>query len=345
MANLNDILSARENNMSQLAKYQRRVEEALQKWTMPNQTDINALNHYRYASDNRNKKYWDWKLKDIAKKEIASIKKDMDFHRKLLDNYTNSRTSQWWLIWQISQNSIESELWKLNNDLSERTKVLWWQYNNIWNITPWYTPTPSKAKTEEPSPEQETLKTDWWWSSNWWWGSKWWGSRSWWSRTWNSWAIKQQPSTYVDPNWVTHTWMTQDEFNQSMQMYEADNQWWYESQRNKTLPWWTTRWQLFDQALNKYLDNPDSFDDSAKQALINVWKQLWYWWDNWQASQQSQPTAQPNVQPTVQPSVQPAQTQSQYNWFDPSQVWWRTWLWTELDRRTQWWQINIPFSL
>jgi len=31
MANLNDILSARENNMSQLAKYQRRVEEALQK--------------------------------------------------------------------------------------------------------------------------------------------------------------------------------------------------------------------------------------------------------------------------------------------------------------------------
>jgi len=155
------------------------------------------------------------------------------------------------------------------------------------------------------------------------------------------WVKKQQEPTYVDPNWVTHTWMTQDEFNQSMQMYEADNQWWYESQRNKTLPWWTTRWQLFDQALNKYLENPNSFDDSAKQALINVWKQLWYWWDNWQASQQSQPT----VQPTVQPSTQPAQTQSQYNWFDPSQVWWRTWLWTELDRKTQWWQINIPFSL
>lgn len=241
-----------------------------------------------------------------------------------------------WIYW-VADRDIRKRSDKAINRLNEINKEL----ADMNKAAPTW---PVKQDTQWIKDYINSIKQNWWWDSKWW-DSKWWGSRSWWSRTWNSWAIKQQPSTYVDPNWVTHTWMTQDEFNQSMQMYEADNQWWYESQRNKTLPWWTTRWQLFDQALNKYLDNPDSFDDSAKQALINVWKQLWYWWDNWQASQQSQPTAQPNVQPTVQPSVQPAQTQSQYNWFDPSQVWWRTWLWTELDRRTQWWQINIPFSL
>lgn len=341
MANLNDILSERENTMSQLANYQRRVDEANKKWIMPSNSDINALKYYTNAANNWNKKYWNWKLQEIARKEIASINKDMDFNRKLLDNYTNSRYSQWWMIWQISQNSIESELWKLSNNLSERTKVLWWRYNNIWNITPWYTPTPSKTKTETVNPEKDNSKWGWWWSPKSW-------SYRWWTRTWNSWAVKQQEPTYVDPNWVTHTWMTQDEFNKTMQMYEADNQWWYEHQRNQKLSNGTTRWELFDQAINKYLENPDSFNDSQKQALLNVWKQLWYWNSNWESNQQAtaqQPQVQQQVQPQIQPSVQPTQTQSQYNWFDPSQVWWRTWLWTELDRKTQWWQINIPFSL
>ena len=248
---------------------------------------------------------------DIANNYNPSLRKDM---AAWLKTYDMSNT-EWWI------NADSKRLLQVQEKINE--------INN------------KKKQLQNPEPQQEDTKEE---STkpNWWWGSKWWGRTR---RYRNNNAVKQQEPTYVDPNWVTHTWMTQDEFNQSMQMYEADNQWWYENQRNKTLPWWTTRWQLFDQALNKYLDNPDSFDDSAKQALINVWKQLWYWWDNWQASQQSQPTDQPNVQPTVQPSVQPAQTQSQYNWFDPSQVWWRTWLWTELDRRTQWWQINIPFSL
>lgn len=248
---------------------------------------------------------------DIANNYSPSLRKDM---AAWLKTYDMSNT-EWWI------NADSKRLLQVQEKINE--------INN------------KKKQLQNPEPQQEDTKEEPP-KPNWWWGSKWWGRTR---RYRNNNAVKQQEPTYVDPNWVTHTWMTQDEFNQSMQMYEADNQWWYESQRNKTLPWWTTRWQLFDQALNKYLDNPDSFDDSAKQALINVWKQLWYWWDNWQASQQSQPTDQPNVQPTVQPSVQPAQPQSQYNWFDPSQVWWRTWLWTELDRRTQWWQINIPFSL
>lgn len=237
-----------------------------------------------------------------------------------------------WIYW-VADRDIRKRSDKAINRLNEVNKEL----TDMNKEAPTW---PVKQNTQWIKDYVNSLKTN---------NTTWWNNKSWWSRTssrtWNAKAVKQSEPTYVDPNWVTHTWMTQDEFNQSMQMYEADNQWWYESQRNKTLPWWTTRWQLFDQALNKYLDNPDSFDDSAKQALINVWKQLWYWWDNLQTPQQSQPTTQSNVQSTTQPSTQPAQTQSQYNWFDPSQVWWRTWLWTELDRRTQWGQINIPFSL
>lgn len=159
---------------------------------------------------------------------------------------------------------------------------------------------PKKEETPKPTPKPKT------------------NTNRWWSRTWNAWAVKQPEPTYVDQDWVTHTWMTQDEFNQSMQMYEADNQWWYEHQRNQVI-WenWTTRWQIFDQAVEKFLANPDSFNDSQKQALIKVWQQLWYFnWSSATAPDQTETqtvTDTATTAPTVQPTVTSTPTQRQVN--------------------------------
>lgn len=201
----------------------------------------------------------------------------------------------WWSwIWvnQLTERSIRKQSDAAINRLNEVNKEI----ADLNKTAPIW---PVKQDTQWIKDYVNSLKTN---------NTTWWNNKSWWTRTlsktWNAKAVKQQEPTYVDTNWVTHTWMTQDEFNQSMQMYEADNQWWYEHQRNQVI-WdnWTTRWQIFDQAIEKFLADPSSFNDSQKQALVKVWQQLWYF--NWSSTT---PTTDQTENQTVTETIQPTVT-------------------------------------
>lgn len=172
----------------------------------------------------------------------------------------------------------------------------------------------------------------WWWTS-WWSTTKWstskWNTNKWY---WNANAVKQPEPTYVDPSGVTHTWMTQDEFDTSMKMYEADNQWWYENRRNQVV-WanWATRWQIFDQALDKFLSNPDAFSEDQKQLLIKAWKELWYFnWTSETPTTSWTPTVAPTVAPTAQPTVTTPTQRRINNANDAYYAWQNAWRWVVL---------------
>ena len=193
---------------------------------------------------------------------------------------------------------------KTNNFLNWNTLNNWslvWAWSVAWmpSINPYEFAYDLNRINEQSKSEQKNEQQDNWWATNWSSTNKWW----WWKRrtnqVWNANAVKQPEPTYVDPNGVTHTWMTQEEFDASMRMYEADNQWRYEHRRNQVV-WanWATRWQIFDQVLDKFLANPDAFSEDQKQLLIKAWKELWYF--NWSSTTQSQPTAQTAVDTATQ---------------------------------------------
>ena len=236
------------------------------------------------------------------KNEITNRMNNMTQHAQDIANNYNPSLRKDMAAWLKTYDMSNTEWW-INAD-SRRLLQVQEKINEI---------NAKKRQLQNPEPQQEETKEEPP-KTNWWWGSKWWG---WTRRYWNNSAVKQPEPTYVDQDWVTHTWMTQDEFNQSMQMYEADNQWWYEHQRNQTLPWGSTRWEIFDQAVEKFLANPDSFNDSQKQALIKVWQQLWYFnWSSTTAPDQTETqtvTDTVTTAPTVQPTVTPTPTQRQVN--------------------------------
>ena len=252
-------------------------------------------------------------------------------------NYSYWTKWQSWLLWWIWQDvdnwttitydpiknyqdtTINNDTWS-KNDTNTKT-------NNNWTVKFW----PLRVDTEWiknyiSNLNNKTSSNNWWWNK--WWGSKWWSKWYW---NWN--AVRQPEPTYVDPSGITHTWMTQDEFDASMKMYEADNQWWYENRRNQVV-WanWATRWQIFDQALDKFLSDPNAFSEDQKQLLIKAWKELWYFdWTTETSSTSWTPTTTSTVTPTVQPTITTTPTQRKINNAnDAYYAWQNAWRWVVL---------------
>lgn len=227
-----------------------------------------------------------------------------------------------WIYWMADRrlgnewDEISNRLLEINRRLDEINKQ-----NNSTTIT-W-----------PESPDKGWINNSW--SKGWsvWW-SKW--TSRWWSKwVWNANAVRQpETPSYVDPNWQRHYWMSQEEFDNSMAMYAKDNEI-YNARHAKVWNSDTTADELFTNALAKYKNDPDSFSDSQKDALWNAWVKLWYW-NNEEASQPTQTTTQSTTNYT-----------SRYWWNSQplaSQMWWRYWEGSDLDKRTQWWQVTIPFS-
>lgn len=109
-------------------------------------------------------------------------------------------------------------------------------------------------------------------------------------RSWSN--NKPATPTYIDPNWVTHTGMTQSEFDNRMAGYDAEltelknND--IAKQRNRMIGN-TTYDQIFKDAVAKFQADPNSFNEKQKQALLDSWIKLWYWQS---PSQTQQPTSQ-----------------------------------------------------
>lgn len=175
-------------------------------------------------------------------------------------------------------------------------------------------------------------------------------------RTW--WNNNNNNKTYVDSDWYTSaternmaTWWAEfgggnstikklDEQEmaanwltpQQIQMYQADNEWYYQKRRNETI-WanWATRDDVFNSAVEKFLANPDSFNQQQRDLLIKAGNSLWYdmWKTMWQNSTTTSTTqtAAPTVQPTVQPTItNPAPTQRKINnandaYYAPQNAW------------------------
>lgn len=83
---------------------------------------------------------------------------------------------------------------------------------------------------------------------------------------------------------VAPEWWTQDEWNQSMAMYKADSENYYDTQRNKQV-WdtWKTQDQVFGELFNQYATNPTSFNQAQQEQLLELSKKLWYayWYKTW----------------------------------------------------------------
>lgn len=265
--------------------------------------------------------------------EKQRIIADMNASTKAAQGVADSDFILWWWnpFWRNSylmnyaENAVDTKAKKLDEITRMISEIKANQKNNNPNPTPNTTTSPNPTSTTTPTSKPNTG----WWTNN----------RN---RTWsNNLSVKQQTPTYVDPNWVVHTWMTQEQFNDSMKMYEKDNEI-YNARHAKVWDSETTADELFNNALSKYKADPSSFNDDQSKALWNAWVKLWYWSnDDNESTQSSESSPAPSVAPTVWPTIT-----SNWWWNSiASQVWWRYWEWTDLDRRTQWWQVAIPFSL
>lgn len=223
--------------------------------------------------------------------------------------------SAWtWSNWNTSLNYWNKWqswiLWLFSQDIDKWTEITYDPWNpNLEENIPW-TWTTTKWKNLNLSRNRfvnSMNKSDTTTSSSWWW-----------SRT----TSRRKPATttqseptYVDPNWVTHTWMTQEEFNNSMAAYAQDF-----GLNNNQPTWnnWSNREQIFNQAIDKFISDPDSFNQEQRDALIRAWQSLWYI---------------SNTSAWQQPTTVPAQYGREWSWS------------TEQDKVTQWWQRDIPFYL
>lgn len=84
--------------------------------------------------------------------------------------------------------------------------------------------------------------------------------------------------------WVAPEWWTQDEWNQSMAMYKADSEHYYDTQRNKQV-WntWKTQDQIFNEWLEYFAANPQAATSDEIARLTRLSQNLWYayWYKNW----------------------------------------------------------------
>lgn len=156
--------------------------------------------------------------------------------------------------------------------------------------------------------------------------------------------------TYTAPDGTVHTGMTQEQFNESLMTQQMENDA-YNNRRNATVSNGVNRQQIYQEAINRYRNNPESFWDREKDLLLSVGQQLGYSPENvaaqilWIDPNQATPAAQPA--PASTSASQPVATPTSVA---PSNAAWAggrdEWQYaTENDRKTQWGSNAIWFYL
>lgn len=126
----------------------------------------------------------------------------------------------------------------------------------------------------------------------------WWASNTWTTTWWEQLPENKTPEaksapTPSKPKWNTNTTTTQTNSAPAKTnpvQYQPDE---YEAYRQRTMNNWTTYNQVYEDAVNRFLANPESFTQDQKNALIEMWNKLWYdlWTNNYSAPAVTQPTA------------------------------------------------------
>lgn len=107
------------------------------------------------------------------------------------------------------------------------------------------------------------------------------------SNAWTAWS-SWSPSTSTVSNNKTNNNMNKTNNNPTTStapakpkpvQYQPDE---YEAYRQRTMNNWTTYNQVYEDAVNRFLANPDSFTQEQRDALIQMWNKLWY--DLWTTS-------------------------------------------------------------
>ena len=299
-----------------------------------------------------NPKFWDTFVNDKWQKMVYKMDKSWQLWWVAEPTQQTVMTARdlplttWWPLndnYILLENENWTKTWHLNTDANRKKWAEQQAKRNEQAILDYENKQKSNnnISTETPSSTSKPKTSNWWWKK-----------RT--NQVWNSNAVKQPEPTYVDSDWVTHTWMTQEEFDNSMRMYEIDNQWWYNKQRSKTI-WesWMTADQMFKNAIDKFNANPDAFNDEQKKVLLNAWIQLWYYNRDWSprkdveiSEEAVQPsTATESTRTAANPSIATTRTSNQWGthvWYGGS--WWE-WYATDNDRRMQWWANSMFWSL
>lgn len=173
-------------------------------------------------------------------------------------------------------------------------------------------------------------------------------------RTWSK-ATVTEP-TYTAPDGTVHTGMTQEQFNQLQVTQQMESQA-YNDRNNTTTANGLDRQKVFQEAINKYRSNPESFSDREKDLLLSVGQQLGYTPENvaaqilWVNPTQAQPANQPTqpAQPSA-PATSPAPGAAGQGTMAPSNSAWaggrdEGQFASENDRKTQGWANAIWFYL
>lgn len=237
----------------------------------------------------------------LTKQQRANLESERAALQRELASWNNSMKSS-------TNNPIDAIFTSKNtlNTISDNVNRVTNRIYEINQLLNEPTPKPTPRRTTNTNLTKPVVDADWYTSAT---------ERNMRTRWAEFWWVQNTVSTF-SPQEVQNmldSWMSVEQ----IQMYDDDNKWWYENQRNQTV-WnnWTTRWQIFDQAVEKFLANPDSFNDAQKQALVKVWQQLWYFrdWTTTAANNtQNITSTAAAVQPTVQPTVTHTPTQRQVN--------------------------------